>query len=73
MARLTPQMKEGLRLLGRTPVMGGSDYLAGWSKCTKPVYDMLVATMPSSLVQFDHDYLLVRMTNEGKAVHKWVC
>ena len=67
MPSLSQQEKDALKLIERSKDVGD-----GWKKCSPALYRIAVIPLPDELVEKQPDPPMVRLTEEGKIVLKWL-
>jgi len=64
---LTQQQMDTLRLIMRSPDNGD-----GWRMCSSILFEKVIIPMSNELVEKDVDQKMVRLTDEGKTIFKWM-
>lgn len=67
MPSLSQSQKSAIQLIVRTRDAGD-----GWRQCSDNTYAMVANCLPSDLLERDDEKKMVRLTNDGMAVAKWL-
>jgi len=66
--KLSNIQKDAINLLLRSKDIG-----EGWRQCAPKIYAIIAAEIPDDLLEMDDKLFRLRLTQEGKAVAKWIC